>query len=141
MPKKERTLALIKPDAIELGPEVVANILTRYLKPENGLTIESLKTFSMNEALFEDFYGEHRGKPFYEKLKNFSLSGPMMALIITGEGAVQKVRKINGPTNAAEAPKGTIRGDYGTGVNEPTNAVHSSASSEEAMGEISLIFE
>ena len=94
----------------------------------------------MDKKLVETFYGEHIGKSFWEKLRAFSMSGPMIALLLEGENAVEVVRKINGPTNPAEAPEGTIRGDYGTGVKEPTNAVHGSATAKDALREINLLF-
>jgi nucleoside-diphosphate kinase len=96
----------------------------------------------MDEAMFNDFYCEHKGKPFYETLKKFSLSGPMIYCIWSGENAVERVRRLNGDTDPVKAALGTIRYDYGN--REPgkmhENAVHGSATYKDAEREIKIIF-
>lgn len=133
---KERTLVLIKPDAMEKGLRLP--IIQEYLN--HGLSIEKAKTLKMSEELAKKFYEKHDGKPYFPGLIQHMISGPMVALVLSGREAIERVRKLNGKTNPAEAEKGTIRRLYGEPNGGPRNAVHGSDSPESAEREIRLIF-
>lgn len=133
---KERTLVLIKPDAME--KRLRLPIIQIYLNA--GLAIEKAKTLKMSEELAKKFYEEHDGKPYFSGLIQHTISGPMIALVLSGKEAIKRVRELNGATNPANARKGTVRQLYGEPNGGPRNAVHSSDSSQSAEREIRLIF-
>jgi nucleoside-diphosphate kinase len=130
----ERTLVLVKPDAIErrLTGEIVARLERR------GLDLRAARLVTVERALAEEHYAEHAEKPFFGELLEFITSGPTLALVVEGEGAVQLVRTTMGATNPADAAPGTIRGDLS--VSMPDNLVHGSDSLESAEREIALWF-
>ena len=130
----ERTLILIKPDAVEraLAGEILARIERR------GFTVRAGKLLRVGRELGEEHYAEHREKPFFGELVDFITSAPTWALVVEGEGAIATLRKTIGATNPAEADPGTIRGDLATAM--PNNLVHGSDSPESAEREIALWF-
>jgi nucleoside-diphosphate kinase len=130
----ERSLILIKPDAVERGfaGEVLARIERR------GLTLRAGKLIRVDRELGESHYAEHREKPFFGELVAFITSGPTWALVVEGEGAVATMRTTIGATNPADAAPGTIRGDLALAM--PDNLVHGSDSPESAEREIALWF-
>ena len=130
----EKTYNMIKPDGVKNGH--IGEIITRIERV--GLTIERMELgmVSMEEA--EANYGEHKGKPFYDGLISYITSGPVVKMVISGEGAVAKVRTLMGATNPAEAAPGTIRGDFGLIMDE--NVIHGSDSVESAEREIGIFF-
>ena len=130
----ERTLILIKPDAVRrnLAGEILGRIEAR------GLVVRAGKLLTADRALGEEHYAEHREKPFFGELVDFITSGPMWALAVEGEGAIATMRKTIGATNPANAEPGTIRGDLA--VSMPDNLVHGSDSPESAAREIALWF-
>ena len=130
----ENTLVLIKPDAF--GKKYTGNILTCYEK--NGLTIKALKLLKMTPELAAKHYAEHIGKDFYDKLVSFMTSSPLVAMVLTGENAIAKVRTLNGATNPEKAAAGTIRKEYAQSVQH--NAVHASDGPESAAREIHIFF-
>lgn len=130
----ERTLVLIKPDVVKTNS--IGIILTEYEKA--GLKIEALKMLKMTKELAAKHYVEHIGKSYYIKLVDFMISGPLVALVLSGENAIQKVRKINGATNPANAEANTIRARFAT--DSTLNAVHASDCIENAQREIDLFF-
>lgn len=130
----ENTLVLIKPDAVQ--KKLVGELLAIYEK--NGLMITGLKMLWPSETLLEAHYSEHIGKPYYPPLIEFMQSGPVVAIRLSGENAVEVAREINGTTNPATARPCTIRYLYGTTTQQ--NAVHGSASVEEAERELLLWF-
>lgn len=131
----ERTLVLIKPDAIER--KLMGRIMTFY--ENKGLEIVELKMLKASRELAERHYEEHKGKPYFEKLVNFITEGRLCALVVEGEGAIELVRKINGKTDPLKAEYGSIRGTY---ANETTrNLVHASDCPENAEREIKIWFE
>lgn len=136
MRAKERTLVLIKPDAMEKMLRLP--IIREY--SNKGLAIEKVKTLKMSEYQAKKFYEEHDGKPYFQGLIQHTISGHMVALIISGEDVVKKVRELNGATNPANAERGTIRHLYGEPNGGPRNAVHGSDSPSSAEREIELIF-
>ena len=130
----ERTFALLKPDAIQRG--LAGQILTRF--EQRGLKIVALKLKRVSRTLAETYYAEHKGKPFYEPLMAYITSGPVVAMVLEGDGAVAIVRKMMGKTNSAEAEPGTIRGDFALTIGR--NVIHGSDSLESARREIGFFF-
>ncbi len=130
----ERTFALLKPDAIQRG--LAGQILARF--EGRGLKIIGLKLMRVSRSLAESYYAEHKGKPFYEPLMAYITSGPVVAMVLEGDGAVAIVRKMMGKTNSAEAEPGTIRGDFGLTIGR--NVIHGSDSPESAKREIGFFF-
>lgn len=130
----ERTLVLIKPDAMQRG--LAGEILSRLEK--RGLRIVALKLLQVDRPMAERHYGEHVGKPFYEGLVAYITSCPIVAAVFEGTGAVEAVRTSMGTTNPREAGPGTIRGDLGLEIGR--NLIHGSDSIESAGREIALFF-
>ena len=130
----ERTLVLIKPDAMQRG--LAGEILTRLER--RGLRIAGLKLLQVDRALAERHYGEHVGKPFYEGLVGYITACPIVALCLEGTDAVEAVRNTMGKTNPRDAAPGTIRGDFGLEIGR--NLIHGSDSLESAAREVALFF-
>jgi nucleoside-diphosphate kinase len=130
----ERTLVLIKPDALErqLAGEIIGRLERR------GLIIRAARLVHVDRGLAERHYDEHREKPFFGELLEFITSAPTLALVVEGESAVSVVRTTMGATNPAESAPGTIRGDLALSM--PNNLVHGSDSQESAAREIALWF-
>ncbi|MDQ3669695.1 MAG: nucleoside-diphosphate kinase [Actinomycetota bacterium] len=130
----ERTLVLIKPDAVErrLAGEILARLEQR------GLSLRAAKLVRVDPALAERHYGEHAEKPFFGELVEFITSAPTLALVVEGESAISVVRTTIGATNPVDAAPGTIRGDLALAM--PDNLVHGSDSAESAEREIALWF-
>ena len=131
----ERTLVLIKPDAMRRG--LAGEILGRL--EERGLELREAKLVQVDDALAKEHYAEHAEKPFFGELVEFITSGPTLALVLEGEGAIATVRATMGATNPADATPGSIRGDLALSM--PDNLVHGSDSTESAAREISLWFD
>ena len=131
----ERTLVLIKPDAMRRG---LAGEILRRLE-ERGLVVREAKLVEVDRPLAEEHYAEHAEKPFYGELVEFITSGPTLALVLAGEGAIATVRATMGATNPADATPGSIRGDLALSM--PDNLVHGSDSPESAAREIALWFD
>jgi len=134
MPASERTLVLIKPDAVQR--QLVGRILARY--EERGLKIVGLKLVRVDRGLAERHYAAHREKPFFRGLVDFITSAPLVALALDGPNAIVVVRAINGATRPHEAAPGTIRGDFA--LETAQNIVHASDSPETADDELGLWF-
>jgi nucleoside-diphosphate kinase len=130
----ERTLVLIKPDA--LGRSLAGEILGRLER--RGLEIRAAKLVQLDRSLAERHYAEHSEKPFFGELVDFITSAPTLALVVEGESAISVVRSTMGATNPADAAPGTIRGDLALAM--PDNLVHGSDSPESAEREIALWF-
>ncbi len=130
----ERTFAIIKPDAVE--KKFAGQILSRI--EESGLEIVAMKKMHLSEQGAQGFYAVHKERPFFGELVSFMTSGPVVALVLEGEGAIKQWRDLMGPTNSDEAPKGTMRGDFGSGIEQ--NATHGSDAPETARLEISYFF-
>lgn len=130
----ERTLVLLKPDAIQRG--FVGDIISRF--EHKGLKIAGLKMLWMSHDLAKKHYGEHEGKGFYKDLVEFIKSCPIVALVIEGDDAIAGIRKMVGSTNPKEANPGTIRHDFG--MHTGRNLIHASDSKKSAEREISLFF-
>ena len=130
----ERTLVLIKPDAVERG--LAGEILGRFER--RGLTVRAAKLLRVDRALAAEHYAEHAEKPFFGELLQFITSSPTLALALEGESAVSVVRTTMGSTNPAQSAPGTIRGDLALAM--PNNLVHGSDSLESAGRELGLWF-
>src|SRR6266542_3160966 len=130
----ERTLVLIKPDAMRRG--LAGEILSRFER--QGLELRAAKLVEVDRSLAEEHYAEHAEKPFYGELVEFITTGPTLALVVEGEGAIAGVRATMGATNPADATPGSIRGDLALSM--PDNLVHGSDSPESAAREIELWF-
>jgi nucleoside-diphosphate kinase len=131
----ERTLAIIKPDACA-KPGATGEILRRV--EDAGLAIIGMKRMQLTEQVAQGFYAVHRERPFFGDLVAFMTSGPVVVVCLEGQGAIKKWRDLMGPTNSNEAPKGTIRGDFGTDIER--NASHGSDAPETAAKEIPYFF-
>lgn len=131
----EMTFSIIKPNAIKKN--AIGPIIAKF--EENGLKIAAAKLVTLDRGKCEEFYAEHKERPFFGELVDFMTSGPVMLMALSGEGAVMKNREIMGATNPADAAEGTIRKLYGDSVGE--NAVHGSDSPASAERELSLFFE
>jgi nucleoside-diphosphate kinase len=130
----EQTFVMLKPGV--LPRRICGEIIRRFER--KGLKIVGLKLLRMGRTLAEALYAEHKGRDFYEKLLEYSLSGPVIAMILEGEGAVLLVRHMIGPTNIAEMAAGTIRGDFAAQTR--LNVVHASDAPASAERERGLFF-
>ncbi|MCK4368078.1 MAG: nucleoside-diphosphate kinase [Dehalococcoidales bacterium] len=130
----ERSLVLIKPDAMQRG--LAGTIISRLEKL--GLKLVAMKLLHPDKALARRHYAIHKDKPFYDSLVNYISSAPLIACVFEGKGAIEAVRKAMGATDPAQAEKGTIRGDYGLDIER--NTIHGSDSAATAEEEIKLFF-
>ena len=130
----ESTLLIVKPDGVRR--HLIGEVLRRV--EEAGLTIDDLRMETIPRATAEEHYGEHREKPFYDELVTFITGGPVVVAKISGENAISTWRELMGPTDPADAPAGTIRGDFASVITE--NVVHGSDSPESAARELKLFF-
>lgn len=131
----ERTLVLLKPDTVQRG--LVGQIITRL--ENRGLKIAGMKLMQMDGALAHRHYEAHVDKPFFRGLVDFITSGPLVAMAIEGDNAVDIVRSTMGDTNSAKAAPGTIRGDFAVDIGR--NLIHGSDSVEAALREVALFFD
>jgi len=125
---------MVKPDGVQRG--IAGQVISRF--EAKGLKLVAAKLMTIDSELAAKHYGEHRGKPFYEKLVKFITSGPVLAMVWEGEDAISVVRTLVGKTNPKEAGPGTIRGDYG--MTTGRNIIHASDSQASAEREINLFF-
>jgi len=130
----DRTFVLIKPDGVRRG--LVGEIISRFEK--KGFKILALKILRMTREQAEELYSPHRGKPFFNSLVDFAVSGPVVAMVLEGSQAIEVVRLMIGPTDARKAPPGSIRGDFGLDIQE--NIVHASDSEESFLREYRIFF-
>lgn len=132
---KERTLSLIKPDAV--AKNVIGEIYSRFEKA--GLNVIAAKMMQLTKDQAEGFYEIHKERPFFKDLVDFMISGPVMIQVLQGEQAVAKNRDLMGATNPKEAAAGTIRADFADSID--ANAVHGSDSLQNAAAEIAFFFQ
>jgi nucleoside-diphosphate kinase len=130
----EQTLSLIKPDGVKRG--LVGEVLGRFEK--NGLKIRAMKMLHLSKFQAQQFYAVHKERPFYDSLTSFMSSGPIVALILAGENAIQVNRDLMGATDYRKAAPGTIRADFAREIE--ANIVHGSDSPENAASEIAFFF-
>jgi nucleoside-diphosphate kinase len=132
--KMEKTFSIIKPNAVKKN--VLGEIITTFEK--NGLQIAAAKLATIPRAQCEEFYAEHKERPFFGELVDFMTSAPVMLMVLKGENAVMRNREIMGATNPAQAAEGTLRKRFGDSMGE--NAVHGSDSKTSAEREIAIFF-
>jgi nucleoside-diphosphate kinase len=130
----EKTLSIIKPDAVERN--LIGQIVSIFEK--NSLTIHSIKKIILSKKMAEDFYFVHKERPFFNDLCTYMSSGPVVVMVLEGDNAVVKNREIMGATNPKDSAKGTIRNLYGISLDK--NSVHGSDSKENAKIEIDFFF-
>ncbi|MBK7960706.1 MAG: nucleoside-diphosphate kinase [Bdellovibrionales bacterium] len=131
----EQTFSIIKPNAVKKN--VLGNIVEQF--ESNGLKIAACKLSLISKSKCEEFYAEHKARPFFGELVAFMTSGPVLLMVLSGENAVLKNREIMGATDPKKATVGTIRAKFGDSMGE--NAVHGSDSPTSAAREIALFFE
>lgn len=134
MADMERSLVLIKPEAVESG--IIGTIISVY--EDNGLRVIAMKMLKLDEKFASEHYAEHKGKSFYNELIEYITSSNLVAMVVEGEDAIEKIRQINGNTDPDKAAYGTIRRRYGK--DKTHNAVHASDSIESAKKEIAHWF-
>ena len=134
----EKTLILVKPDGVARG--LVGEVISRI--ESKGYAIDSLRMLQADRALLEKHYAEHIGKPFYEPLVEFMMSGPIVAIVASGNRVIEGFRSLAGVTDPTVAAPGTIRGDLARdqGTKVVQNIVHGSDSPESAAREIEIFF-
>jgi nucleoside-diphosphate kinase len=130
----ERTLILVKPDSFSRN--LTGEIIARFER--KGLRLVAVKLSTLTREIAERHYAEHDGKPFFEELVEFITSGPLVAMVLEGESAVEAARQLIGATNPLQAAPGSIRGDYAISVGQ--NMVHGSDSTDSAAREVALFF-
>jgi nucleoside-diphosphate kinase len=130
----ERTLSIIKPDAV--AKNVIGKIYSRF--ETNGLKVIAARMLQLSRVQAEGFYAVHKGRPFFEDLVKFMISGPVMVQVLEGESAIAKNRELMGATDPKKADKGTIRADFADSID--ANAVHGSDAVDTAKVEIAYFF-
>lgn len=130
----ERTLAIVKPDAVRRGR--IGEVIARFEHAK--LAVRGLRMVHLTKGEAEGFYAVHRGRPFFDSLTQFMSSGPVVVMVLEGVGAIARVRQIMGATDPAKAEPGTIRRDMAESIER--NAVHGSDSPETAAIEVSYFF-
>lgn len=130
----ERTLSIIKPNAVK--KRLIGEIETRITQAK--LNIVALKMLKLTKTQAEGFYAEHQGKPFFDNLIKFMISGPIVVQVLQGENAIERYRELMGSTDLSKAQAGTLRDNFADNVTE--NAVHGSDSQESAAREIAYFF-
>ena len=130
----ERTLSIIKPDAV--AKNVIGQIYSRF--ESGGLKVIAARMMHMSRRDAEGFYAVHRARPFFTDLVEFMISGPVMVQVLEGENAIQKNRDLMGATDPKKAEKGTIRADFAQSID--ANAVHGSDGADTAQAEIAYFF-
>ncbi len=130
----EQTFVMIKPDGVKRG--LVGEVLSRF--EAKGFILKELKQLTISPELSKKHYAEHIDRPFYPGLEAFVTSGPVVAMVLEGNRAIEVVRKMVGVTDSAEAEPGTIRGDFSLDKGE--NIIHASDSAESAVREIANFF-
>jgi len=131
----ERTFAMIKPDAVERG--LIGQVIARL--EAKGLKVVAMRMLKVDGKMAERLYEVHREKPFYDGLMEYSMSGPVVAMILEGDGAVRRLRQVIGATDPAKAEPGTIRREFGLSVLK--NVIHAADSPENAEREMRIFFE
>jgi nucleoside-diphosphate kinase len=130
----ERTLSIIKPDGVRQG--VIGEVIRRF--ESAGIRIAAMKMLQLTQAEAKGFYAVHRERPFFESLTRFMSSGPIVVMVLEGDGVIARNREIMGATNPKDAAPGTIRKDFASSVEQ--NIVHGSDAPETARTEIAYFF-
>lgn len=131
----ERSLIILKPDAVQRG--LIGPILSRL--EQRGLKLAGLKLMRIDEALARRHYAVHEGKPFFNGLVEYIISGPVVVAVVTGKNVIATIRSTVGATNPSAAAPGTIRGDFAVEIGR--NLIHASDSPENGEKEVALFFQ
>lgn len=131
----QRTLIFLKPDVYE--NKIIGKVIDE-IEQQKGFSIVNMKMFRLNEKEAKDFYSVHKDKPFYSDLSDYICRGPIIAMVIEGEGVISMMRELMGNTDPTKAEKNTIRGKYGSSLD--SNVLHGSDSKESAEKEIPFFF-
>lgn len=134
MPELQRSLILLKPDALQR--DLLGSIVSRFER--KGLKIVGLKLIRLSDELLDEHYSHLTDRPFFADLKKYMMQTPVVGIVLEGVGAIAEVRKVVGSTNPLEADAGTIRADFSMSM--PSNLVHASDSEESASAEIKRFF-
>ncbi len=126
----EQTYIMLKPDALQR--KIIGEIITRI--ENKGFTIESMETIMLTEEILKEHYAHIADKPFFPEILEYMMSGPVLAMVVSGENVIEGMRRLMGPTKWEEALPGTIRGDFGISTGQ--NVIHGSDSPETALEEI-----
>jgi nucleoside-diphosphate kinase len=130
----ERTLSIVKPDGVQ--KHLIGEVIKRF--EGRGLKVIAVKMISMSKKEAEGFYAVHRGKSFFESLTTFMSSGPCVAMVLEGEGAISKTRELMGATDPKQAKEGTLRNEFAANIEK--NVVHGSDAPETAAFEMKYFF-
>jgi nucleoside-diphosphate kinase len=130
----DQTLFIVKPDGVER--KLIGDIITRF--EHKGFSIMKLKMFTFTKQMAEEFYSDHKSKPFFGELVSFITSGKVVAAVIEGNNAIGTTRLMIGSTKSFDAAPGTIRGDFGLGISD--NIIHASDSKESYEKEVAVVF-
>jgi len=130
----EQTLIVLKPDSVERN--LIGEILSRFEK--SNFKIIKLQKMNYTKEMAEEFYSDHKEKPFFGELVSYITSGPVVAAVLEGENVVAKTREINGETDPKKAEKGSIRGDFGIDIT--SNTIHASDSPQSFEKEVKVVF-
>ena len=130
----EQTLSIIKPDGVRQN--IIGEVIRRF--ETQGLTVKAMRMLQLTKKEAEGFYAVHKERPFFDSLTDFMCSGPVVVMVLEGEGAIGLNRKIMGATNFKEADEGTIRKDFASSIE--SNVVHGSDAPETARTEIAYFF-
>jgi len=130
----ERTFAMVKPEAVQRG--LIGKIISRF--EDKCFKLLALKVINVSQKQAEKLYEVHKGKPFYDSLISYVQSGPVVAMVLERDNAVEMVRKMIGETDPLEADSGTIRGDFGNSIDH--NVIHAADSLENAERELKIFF-
>lgn len=130
----EKSLVIIKPDGVQ--KKAIGDIISRFERA--GLEIEEIRMLKITEELALKHYRDHVGMPYFKRLLNYMTEEKSLVMVVSGKDAILQARKVMGPTDSTKAPKGTIRGDYGTDIT--INVIHGSDSTQSAEREIKIFF-
>ncbi len=130
----EQTLVVLKPDSIERN--LIGEILSRFEK--SNFKIVKLQKMNYTKEMAEEFYSDHKEKPFFGEVVSYITSGPVVAAVLEGENVITKTREINGATDPKKAEKGSIRGDFGIDIT--SNTIHASDSPQSFEKEVKVVF-
>ncbi len=130
----QRTLSIVKPDGVSKG--LIGEVIRRFER--EGLRVVALKMVHLDKEEAKGFYAVHRGKPFFESLTDFMSSGPVVVMVLEGEDAIERTRKIMGATDPRKADPGTLRREFASNIEQ--NVVHGSDAPETAASEIAYFF-
>jgi len=130
----QQSVVLVKPDGLQRG--LIGEIISRFER--KGLKLVAIKMVNLDDAVLDEWYGHHKEKPFFPKLKGFMMQTPIIAMVWEGLDSIDTIRKLVGVTKGREAEGGSVRGDFA--MSQSNNLIHASDSVESATKEMGLLF-